>query len=148
MKDKKEAATPKWGGEVYNCYFKGKGSEQSGWRPAVIFQNNIGNVHSPNVIVLPMTGKIKRTDIPTHVIVRAEDTGLRQDSMVICENPEAVSKDRLGIYITKLSKEYMAQIAVANLLATSALELLEQELIQKVKQETKSLCQASWHHNQ
>lgn len=139
---KKVAITPKWG-EVYNCHFEGTGSEQSGWRPAVIFQNNVGNAHSPNVIVPPMTTSLKRMDMPTHVVVRADDTGLRRDSMVICENPVSVSKDKLGVYITKLPKEYMAQIAVANLPATSALELLDQESFQKIKQQTVRLNMAA-----
>lgn len=135
---KKITVAPKWG-EVYNCHFEGTGSEQSGWRPAVIFQNNVGNAHSPNVIVLPMTTSLKRMDMPTHVVVKADGTGLRRDSMVICENPVSVSKDKLGAYITKLPKEYMAQIAVANLLATSALVLLDQESFQKIKQQTTRL---------
>ena len=129
---KKSAVTPRWG-EVYNCRFEGTGSEQTGWRPAVIFQNNVGNLHSPNVIVLPMTTSLKRMDMPTHVVIRADESGLRHDSMVICENPVALSKEKLGSYITKLSDERMAQVAIANLLATSALEFLDQASFREVK---------------
>lgn len=139
---KRVSPTPKWG-EVYNCRFEGTGSEQSGWRPAVIFQNNVGNAHSPNVIVLPLTSSLKRMDMPTHVVVKAEDTGLRRDSMVICENPVSISKNKLGMYITKLPKEYMARIAVASLLATSALDLLDQELFREVKQKSAQLSMAA-----
>lgn len=32
---------------------KGVGSEQEGYRPVVIIQNNVGNRHSPTVIVAP-----------------------------------------------------------------------------------------------
>lgn len=135
-------AAPKWG-EVYSCRFEGTGSEQSGWRPAVIFQNNVGNAHSPNVIVLPLTTSLKRMDMPTHVVVRAKDTGLRRDSMVICENPVSVSKDRLGGYITKLPREYMTQIAVASLLATSALDLIDPEAFQEVKRKSARLGMAA-----
>lgn len=135
-------AAPKWG-EVYSCRFEGTGSEQSGWRPAVIFQNNVGNAHSPNVIVLPLTTSLKRMDMPTHVVVRAKGTGLRRDSMVICENPVSVSKDRLGGYITKLPREYMTQIAVASLLATSALDLIDPEAFQEVKRKSARLSMAA-----
>lgn len=48
-------------GEVYNMYFNGTGSEQSGWRPGVVFQNNIGNSKSPNIIALPLTSSLKKT---------------------------------------------------------------------------------------
>lgn len=116
-------------GDVYVMRFQGNANEQIGWRPGVVFQNNVGNTHSPNVIALPMTSVIKKTTQPTHVIVRADDSGLRNDSMVLCENPERMSKERIGKYITTLSDDYMKQIAEANLLATSAIAFLEPEAL-------------------
>lgn len=47
--------------------------------------------------------------------------------MVLCENPECVSKERLGRYLTSLPLHYMRQIAEANLLATSAASFLDVE---------------------
>ena len=105
--------------------FDGTGSEQSGWRPGVIFQNNAGNLHSPNLIVLPLTSSLKKLDMPTHVLLHAYDTGLSRDSVVICENPQRLSKDKLGRYITTLSLHYMRKIAVASLIATSAIAFLD-----------------------
>ena len=116
-------------GDVYLMKFGGSGSEQSGWRPGVVFQNNVGNAHSPNIIALPLTSSIKKTNQPTHVIVKAADSGLRRDSMVLCENPERMSKERLGQYLTTLSNRYMRQIAAANLLATSAISFLDTEVL-------------------
>ena len=75
-------------GDVYLMRFGGSGSEQSGWRPGIVFQNNIGNAYSPNIIALPLTSQIKKANQPTHVILPAKETGLRKDSMVLCENPE------------------------------------------------------------
>ena len=109
--------------------FSGSGNEQNGWRPGLVFQNNMGNAHSPNIIALPLTSSIKKTGQPTHVIVRAADSGLRKDSMVLCENPERMSKERVGRYITTLSDEYMEQIAEANLLATGAIAYLDVEAL-------------------
>lgn len=109
--------------------FSGSGNEQNGWRPGLVFQNNMGNAHSPNIIALPLTSSIKKTRQPTHVIVRAADSGLRKDSMVLCENPERMSKERVGRYITTLSDEYMKQIAEANLLATGAIAYLDVEAL-------------------
>lgn len=119
-------------GEVYMIKFNGVGSEQCGWRPALVFQNNVGNEHSPNIIVLPLTSRIKKMDMPTHVLVRACNTGLIKDSIVLCENPECVSKQRLGAYLTTLSKEYMINIAKAYLLATSAISYLNIEVLQEM----------------
>ena len=114
-------------GDVYLMRFSGSGNEQKGWRPGLIFQNNLGNQHSPNIIALPLTSSIKKTDQPTHVVIPAEGTGLERDSMVLCENPERMSKERLGNYLTTIPKEYMSQIAIANLLATSAISFINPE---------------------
>lgn len=136
--DTKNTVFPKIG-EVYNMYFSGIGSEQGGWRPGVVFQNNIGNRFSPNIIALPLTSNTKRADLPTHVLLKAADTGLRLDSVVLCENPERLSKERVGFRITKLSNEYMKEIAKASLLATSAISFLDIDSIVDVWKRTLSL---------
>ena len=43
------------------------GSEQSGIRPVIVIQNDVGNKFSPTVIVAPLTSKIKKQTMPTHV---------------------------------------------------------------------------------
>lgn len=48
-------------GEVYLMKFSGSGSEQVGWRPGLVFQNNVGNSFSPNIIALPLTSSIKKS---------------------------------------------------------------------------------------
>lgn len=116
-------------GDVYLMKFGGTGSEQSGWRPGLVFQNNMGNMHSPNIIALPLTSAVKKLNQPTHVVVKANDSGLKKDSIVLCENPERMSKDRMGQYITTLSGKYMKQVAKANLLATSAISFLDAEVL-------------------
>lgn len=133
MQDKLETRerTPRIG-EIYTMHFCGSGSEQSGWRPGVIFQNNIGNAKSPNVIALPLTTSLKKLNMPTHVLLRASDTGLRFDSMVICENPEKMSKEKVGKYITTLSETQMKEIAKANLMATAAIAFLDEKTLVSV----------------
>lgn len=130
MSEARQACVSPLIGEVYYMKFEGVGNEQSGWRPGVVFQNNVGNAHSPNVIALPMTKVIKKTGQPTHVLVASSESGLPKDSMVLCENPEKMSKMRIGSFITKLSDKYMKQIAVASLIATAAISFLDEaELI-------------------
>lgn len=112
-------------GDVFLMKFGGQGNEQKGWRPGIVFQNNLGNKFSPNIIALPLTTALKKADLPTHVLIPAEGTGLVRDSMVLCENPERMSKERLGAYLTSIPKAYLAKIAIANLLATSAIAYVE-----------------------
>lgn len=75
-------------------------SEQGGIRPVIIVQNDIGNKHSPTVIVLPMTSEIKKSNMPTHCIIhKSERNGLKVDSMVLAEQIRVVDKSRLQDYI-------------------------------------------------
>lgn len=116
-------------GDVYYMYFSGTGSEQSGWRPGLVFQNNVGNTCSPNLIVLPLTSSLKKLHQPTHVLLPAKGTGLKRDSLVLCENPERMSKDKLGRYVTSLPGPYMRMVAAAYVLATSAISYLDPDFL-------------------
>lgn len=118
--------------------FAGTGSEQSGWRPGLVFQNNVGNTHSPNIIALPLTSSIKKTGQPTHVVI-PKSVGLKVDSMVLCENPERMSKDRIGSLITSLPDEYMAMVARANMLASSAISFLNPDELVDIWKESLKL---------
>ncbi len=112
-------------GDVYMVRFDGTGSVQQGFRPAVIFSNNVGNLHSPNVIVLPLTTSLKKANQPTHVILDAKNCGLRHTSMVLCENPQSVSKSMLCGYVSSLGREEMARIAMASILASAAISFID-----------------------
>lgn len=126
-------------GEIYLMRFGGDGNEQSGLRPGLVFQNNTGNLHSPNIIALPITSSLKKAGQPTHVILYANDTGLKRDSMVLCENPECLSKAKLGRYLTTLPVRYMRQIAEASLLATSAISYLDVDLLHTIWEKASGL---------
>lgn len=126
-------------GEIYLMKFGGEGSEQAGLRPGLVFQNNTGNTYSPNIIALPITSALKKAGQPTHVVLYASDTGLKRDSMVLCENPERLSKAKLGRYITKLPDRYMRQIAEASLLATSVISYLDVDVLHSIWQKASEL---------
>lgn len=121
-------------GEIYYMKFSGTGSEQQGWRPGFVYSNNVGNEHSPNIIALPLTTAMKKLGQPTHVFLPSDVIGLGHDSIVLCENPERMSKNRIGNFITTLPPPYLADIAVASCLASSAVAFLtEEQLIQMWK---------------
>lgn len=130
-------------GDIYLMRFNGHDNEQQGWRPGVVFQNNTGNIYSPNIIALPLTSSIKKVNQPTHVVIPSYETGLLRDSMVLCENPERMSKRRIGQYITSLSKEYMCKIAEASLIATSAISFIDSNMIMSVWEKAFKLNNAS-----
>ena len=130
-------------GDVFLLDFTGTGSVQSGRRPAVVFQNNVGNQYSPNLVVFPLTSRIKKTSMPTHVLVRSSDSGLTCDSIVLCENPQCVSKEQLGKYLCTLQDHYLKAIAAASILASSAISFMDLDAIIEVWHQATELNTAS-----
>ena len=53
-----------------------------GYRPWLVVQNDIGNAHSSTTVVVPLTGHMKRLDLPTHVPIIW--SGMRP-STALCE---------------------------------------------------------------
>lgn len=74
------------------------GSEQGGVRPVLIVQNERGNRFSPTVICAAMTSRTGKHDLPTHVWIAAQDSGLTRDSLVLCEQIRTVDKRRLRAF--------------------------------------------------
>lgn len=120
-------------GQVYYVNLIGEWNTQGGYRPCVIFQNNIGNKYSPNVVVLPLTSSLKKLHQPTHVLLPMADTGLKTDSMVLCENPVCVPKSKIGAYVTTIQEEYMREIAMAYMIASSAITFVPDDALVTLK---------------
>lgn len=70
------------------------GSEQSGLRPAIVVQNDVGNIYSPTTIICPITSKQKHR-IKTHLEITPNDADVREISTVLCEQLRVVDKQRL-----------------------------------------------------
>ena len=86
---------------------RGVGSEQKGYRPVVIIQNNKGNKHSPTVIVAAISSKVgAKPKLPTHYFINAEN-GLDLPSIVLMEQIRTLDKRRLTKYIGRLNKEHI-----------------------------------------
>ena len=127
-------------GDVFMASFNGVNNVQSGYRPALVFQNNVGNKYSPNVIVFPLTSNLKKKHMPTHVVIPAtKDTGLSVSSMVLCENPVCMSKESLIKYYTRIPDEYMEKVTIAYLLATSAISYIGPTTFTSILEKAKEL---------
>lgn len=81
---------------------------QTGERPAIIVQNDIGNLHSPTTIVVPVTSVIKRLDMSTHV--RFETDFLPRQSVALCEQFITVDKGRILSVAGHLPKYIMQAV--------------------------------------
>ena len=126
-------------GDVYMMEFYGQGSAQSGVRPGIVLQNNIGNLKSPNVVAVPLTSSLKKINHPTHVFLPARKTGLRVDSVVLCESPMSIPKKCIGSYLITIPNHYMRKIARAFLLEHPILCFLNEKDLFSIRQEAYSL---------
>ena len=105
-------------GEVYVADLSGSiGSEQTGTRPVVIVQNNIGNHHSPTVIVACITTKAKKTGMPTHIPAQMSEGSLRRRSMIMAEQLRTIDRkrlqDRIGIVDDLTSKRIDKALSIS-----------------------------------
>ncbi|MDD2221727.1 MAG: type II toxin-antitoxin system PemK/MazF family toxin [Clostridia bacterium] len=87
-----------------------QGSEQGGCRPVLVVQNDIGNTHSPTVIVLAITSQIDKAHLPTHVEVKADQTGLEKDSIILAEQIRTIDKSRLKQKVTELDSSNLRRV--------------------------------------
>ena len=82
-------------GEIYLIDLSNQvGSEQSGVRPAVVVQNEAGNMYSPTTIICPLTSKQKNMSA-THVQLTTSDAELARYSDVLCEQVRVIDKTRI-----------------------------------------------------
>jgi len=83
--------------------------EQGKARPALIIQNDIGNLYSPVLIVAALTsGENARYDV--QVEVKAPEGGLQHDSLVLLNQIRTVDKRRVGRHWGRLSEETMQRV--------------------------------------
>ena len=88
------------------------GSEQGGVRPCIIIQNDLGNAHSPTVIIAPITRKLDKTGLPTHRLLNSE-TGLNRHSVALLEQIRTIDKTRLREFVGVLGDEDMLAVDIA-----------------------------------
>ena len=101
-------------GDLYSaCLDPVVGSEQGGIRPVLVIQNDIGNRHSPTVIVLAITGQVNKARLPTHVSVPAGGNGLQKDSVILAEQIRTLDKRRLRERIGSLPGDVMDKVSEA-----------------------------------
>ena len=105
-------------GEIYFANLSGAiGSEQKGFRPVVIVQNNVGNNYSPTVIAVPLTKICTSIDTqPTHIEIEKFNL-LKYDSTILAEQIRTLDKSRLGDKIGQLPFYIMKKLDKGMLIA-------------------------------
>jgi anti-repressor protein len=86
----------------------GIGCEQSGIRPVVVLQNDIGNKFSPTIIIATVTSNTK--NFITHLIVDGPECGLKKDSAIELEQIKTIDKKRLFRKMGHILPETMEKV--------------------------------------
>ncbi len=85
------------------------GSEQGGIRPVLVIQNDVGNKHSPTVIVAAITSKSMNAILPTQHILPVQN-GLDRESIVLLEQIRTIDKRRLKEHVGALGQGDMQAV--------------------------------------
>ena len=86
------------------------GSEQGGYRPILIIQNDIGNKYSPTTIIALITSRYTKAKLPTHYWLDKGEGGLVCDSMVECEQIRTIDKTRLKEFMGTIGEKDQEEI--------------------------------------
>lgn len=95
-------------GMVYwgNLPTYGNNNLTQGDRPYVIVSNDVNNMHSKNIMVVPCTTNTTRDDIPTHVKVKLDG----KDTMIQCEQILTINPGQLRSFYGLLDKSVMDNV--------------------------------------
>jgi len=91
-----------------------RGSEASKIRPAIVVSNDAANATATRlgrgvITVVPITSNVARI-YPFQVLLRADQTGLRQDSKAQAEQIRSVAVERVGRQIGSLPTALLAEL--------------------------------------
>ena len=67
---------------------------QGGRRPVIIVSNDAANKYSPTVTIVPLTSKVRKRCLPTHVSLCV--AGLPVRSLALCEQLTVIDKRQLA----------------------------------------------------
>lgn len=95
------------------------GSEQGGTRPVLVISNDIGNRHSPTVIVAAITSRVHtKAKLPTHTAVN-DFGGLDKNSIILLEQIRTIDKQRLKQHMGMMPENIMARVDKALAISVS-----------------------------
>lgn len=129
-------------------YGYGLDNEQSGTRPSLVIQNNIGNKHAGITMVIPLSSRVGKNKMPTHIRI-GQDAGLMYESEILVEQMQVVSKRRLmsdGFIqpLTKCPEEVLREVEIAimkqtGIVSTHLNESVVDRFLDKIDEYTEKL---------
>jgi mRNA interferase MazF len=89
------------------------GTEQAGVRPAIVVQFDRANAVSPRTIIVPLTSKIRKVLLSSHVFIPAGVAGLTLAGVALCEQIRAIDLQRVIKVMGRLDPNTMDLVSVA-----------------------------------
>ena len=87
-------------------------SVEGGIRPVLVLQNDKGNEHSTTVIIAPITSKLTKHRIPTHVLLK--NPALERISIIMLEQIQTIDQSQLIEYMGEATVQEMNRIERAS----------------------------------
>jgi mRNA interferase MazF len=85
-------------GDIFSVDFEPiRGSEQGKIRPALVIQNDVGNRHSPTIIVAPITSG-EKAKFRVNVAIKVPEGGLTNNSIILLNQIRTTDRSRFGRY--------------------------------------------------
>ncbi len=85
-------------GDIFSVDFEPvRGSEQGKIRPAIVIQNDVGNRHSPTIIVAPITSG-EKAKFRVNVAIKAPEGGLTNNSIILLNQIRTTDRSRFSRY--------------------------------------------------
>ncbi|MAG12236.1 hypothetical protein CL630_00275 [bacterium] len=87
-----------------------EGHEQRGFRPVLIMQNNILNIHLNTIIIAPLTSNLSTKDALTTYFLPKTSHQLQKDSVILLHQIRGIDKTRLRKKIARIGDKEFAHI--------------------------------------
>lgn len=89
-------------------------SVQSGNRPVLVITNDVSNRYSQTLTVIPMTSKMKKLELPTHVVLTEAHCEMlkaeqMEDSVLLIEQITTIARSALYSRLCRVTSEEKKQ---------------------------------------
>jgi mRNA interferase MazF len=89
-----------------------RGSEQAGFRPVLIFQNDLVSNFTSTILAILLTTNLRRAALPSCVLIKQGDGGLANNSVALCHQLRALDQLRLQRKLGEIRPSTLAEVEV------------------------------------
>jgi mRNA interferase MazF len=95
---------------------------QTGIRPSLVVSNEACNKYSPTITIIPISSRLSKTSLPTHVILD-QSSGLLKESIALVEQIQTIDKTNLINFLGHCTTDAMQKIEAAIKIQSGLIEV-------------------------